>query len=163
MDGEKETGEGVVRDGKRQKVEGEELEAQLELKITANTSSRHKLEKVSWTLNRVPNVFSNSGTNTGINHVMLFFSIYYPSLPQVVQQLVEEQLRVLQLNVFDRSLQELRERVEKIDCATKHQQTISTLQVAVSHCIPNQGHVLHTVSVLSRTCKGPWGQRQGLH
>ncbi|KAJ8283801.1 hypothetical protein COCON_G00026510 [Conger conger] len=92
---EREEEEDVVRDGKRQKVEGEELEAQLELKITANTSSRLKLEKV-------------------------------------VQQLVEEQLRVLQLNVFDRSLQELRDRVEKIDCATKHQQTISTLQAKIA-------------------------------
>lgn len=34
------------RDGKRPKMEGVELEAQLELKITAKASSRHKLEKV---------------------------------------------------------------------------------------------------------------------
>ncbi|KAG7491532.1 hypothetical protein MATL_G00004800 [Megalops atlanticus] len=87
--------EGTAREGKRQKVEGEELEAQLELKIRANASTRLKLEKV-------------------------------------VQQLVEERLQVLQLSVFDRSLQELKERVEKIDCATKHQQTLNTLQAKIA-------------------------------
>ncbi|KAL4647886.1 activating transcription factor 7-interacting protein 1-like isoform X2 [Arapaima gigas] len=83
------------RGGKRQKVQGEELEAQLELKISANTGHRLKLEKV-------------------------------------VQQLVEEQLRVLQLSVFDRTLQELRERVEKLDCATKHQHMLNTLQAKIT-------------------------------
>lgn len=86
------------RDGKRARLEGEELEAQLELKITANAGSRHKLEKM-------------------------------------VQQLVEERLRVLQLTVFDRSLKELKERVEKIDNATKQQnalQHINTLQAKIS-------------------------------
>ncbi|XP_030636123.1 activating transcription factor 7-interacting protein 1 [Chanos chanos] len=83
------------RDEKRQKVEGVELEAQLELKITANAGSRLKLEKL-------------------------------------VQQLVEERLRALQLTVFDQSLQELRERVEKIDCATKHQTTLNTLQAKIA-------------------------------
>ncbi|KAK1802862.1 hypothetical protein P4O66_021388, partial [Electrophorus voltai] len=86
------------RDGKRARVEGVELEAQLELKITANTGSRLKLEKV-------------------------------------VQQLVEERLRILQLTVFDRGLQELKERVEKIDTVTKQQnalQHISTLQAKIT-------------------------------
>ncbi|XP_036379416.1 activating transcription factor 7-interacting protein 1 [Megalops cyprinoides] len=96
-DGQREGEEegGTAREGKRQKVEGEELEAQLELKIRADASTRLKLEKV-------------------------------------VQQLVEEQLRVLQLSVFDRTLQELKERVEKIDCATKHQQTLNTLQAKIT-------------------------------
>ncbi|XP_048870547.1 activating transcription factor 7-interacting protein 1-like isoform X1 [Brienomyrus brachyistius] len=85
----------VERGGKRQKVDGEELEAQLELKISADAGRRLKLEKV-------------------------------------VQQLVEEQLRVLQLTVFDRSLQELRERVEKMDCVTKHQHTLNTLQAKIA-------------------------------
>ncbi|XP_058654068.1 activating transcription factor 7-interacting protein 1 isoform X2 [Onychostoma macrolepis] len=86
------------RDGKRARLDGEELEAQLELKITANAGSRHKLEKM-------------------------------------VQQLVEERLRVLQLTVFDRSIKELKERVEKIDNATKQQNTmqhINTLQAKIS-------------------------------
>ncbi|KAJ8254309.1 hypothetical protein COCON_G00209210 [Conger conger] len=80
---------------KRPRVERDELEAHIELKISGNADSRHKLEKV-------------------------------------VQQLVAEQLRVLQLSVFDRSLQELRERVEKIDCATKHQHTLDTLQAKIT-------------------------------
>uniref|UniRef100_A0A673KF70 Activating transcription factor 7-interacting protein 1-like n=1 Tax=Sinocyclocheilus rhinocerous TaxID=307959 RepID=A0A673KF70_9TELE len=86
------------RDGKRARLDGEELEAQIELKITANAGSRHKLEKM-------------------------------------VQQLVEERLRVLQLTVFDRSIKELKERVEKIDNATKQQNTmqhINTLQAKIS-------------------------------
>ena len=48
---------------------------------------------------------------------------------QVVQQLVEERMRVLQLTVFDQSLRELKERIDKIDCATKHQSALNTLQV----------------------------------
>ncbi|KAG5832431.1 hypothetical protein ANANG_G00291100 [Anguilla anguilla] len=88
-------GEGLESQRKRPRVERDELEAHIELKISGNADSRHKLEKV-------------------------------------VQQLVAEQLRVLQLSVFDRSLQELRERVEKIDCATKHQHTLDTLQAKIA-------------------------------
>ncbi|XP_016346567.1 activating transcription factor 7-interacting protein 1-like isoform X1 [Sinocyclocheilus anshuiensis] len=80
------------RDGKRARLEGEELEAQLELKITASAGSRHKLEKM-------------------------------------VQQLVEERLRVLQLTVFDRSIKELKERVEKIDNANKQQNTVQHFNI----------------------------------
>ncbi|KAJ8363311.1 hypothetical protein SKAU_G00121420 [Synaphobranchus kaupii] len=119
-DREKEKGEeeeGLVRDGKRLKVEGEELEAQLELKIRADTSSRLKLEKV-------------------------------------VQQLVEEQLRVLQLSVFDRSLQELRERVEKIDCATKHQQTLNTLQAKISRLAKKFGAANQTKENIQKPQEG---------
>ncbi|XP_062303935.1 activating transcription factor 7-interacting protein 1 isoform X2 [Osmerus eperlanus] len=85
----------VDRDGKRQRRDGVELEAQLELKITAKSGSRHKIEKV-------------------------------------VQQLVEERMRVLQLTVFDQSLQELKERIDKIDCATKHQSALNTLQAKIA-------------------------------
>ncbi|XP_036419389.1 activating transcription factor 7-interacting protein 1 isoform X3 [Colossoma macropomum] len=97
-DGRKDVDIKEERDGKRARVEGVELEAQLELKITANAGSRLKLEKV-------------------------------------VQQLVEDRLRVLQLTVFDRNLKELKDRVEKIDSATKQQnalQHISTLQAKIS-------------------------------
>ncbi|XP_071392787.1 activating transcription factor 7-interacting protein 1 [Centroberyx affinis] len=94
-EGSEKDGKTVERDGKRPKVDGVELEAQLELKITAKGSSRLKLEKV-------------------------------------VQQLVEERLRVLQLTVFDKSLQELKDRVDKIDCATKHQTTLNALQAKIA-------------------------------
>ncbi|XP_029909072.1 activating transcription factor 7-interacting protein 1 [Myripristis murdjan] len=87
--------EHMERDVKRPKVDGVELEAQLELKITAKASSRLKLEKV-------------------------------------VQQLVEERLNLLQLTEFDKNLQELKERVEKIDSATKHQTTLNTLQAKIA-------------------------------
>ena len=45
-DGGENEKEKVERDGKRPKVDGMELEAQLELKITAKAGSRLKLEKV---------------------------------------------------------------------------------------------------------------------
>ncbi|XP_066517298.1 activating transcription factor 7-interacting protein 1 [Hoplias malabaricus] len=97
-DGQKDVEVKDERAGKKARVEGVELEAQLELKITADAGSRLKLEKV-------------------------------------VQQLVEDRLRVLQLTVFDRNLKELKERVEKIDSATKQQsalQHISSLQTKIS-------------------------------
>eukprot|EP00063_Salmo_salar_P011313 XP_013986148.1 PREDICTED: activating transcription factor 7-interacting protein 1-like isoform X2 [Salmo salar] len=93
--GDEKDGGKVERDGKRQKVQGVELEAQLELKITAKGGSRLKLEKV-------------------------------------LQKMVEERLRALQLTVFDQGLQELKDRVEKIDCATKHQSTLNTLQAKIA-------------------------------
>ncbi|KAG7460028.1 hypothetical protein MATL_G00216780 [Megalops atlanticus] len=93
--GEEEGPGGPEGQSKRPRVEGGELEAHLELKISASPETRLKLEKV-------------------------------------VQQLVAEQLRVWQLSVIDRSLQELRERVERIDCATKHQQTLNTLQAKIA-------------------------------
>ncbi|XP_024295671.1 activating transcription factor 7-interacting protein 1 isoform X4 [Oncorhynchus tshawytscha] len=95
LEGDEKDGGKVERDGKRQKVQGVELEAQLELKITAKGGSRLKLEKV-------------------------------------LQKMVEERLRALQLTVFDQGLQELKDRVEKIDCATKHQSTLNTLQAKIA-------------------------------
>lgn len=47
-----------------------------------------------------------------------------------MQQLVDERLRALQLTIFDKHFEELKERVDKIDCATKHQTAINTLQVS---------------------------------
>lgn len=85
----------IKREGKRPKVEREELEAQLELKFTAKAGSHHKLEKI-------------------------------------VQQLVDERLRVLELTIFDKHFQELKDRVDKIDCATKHQTAITTLQAKIN-------------------------------
>lgn len=91
-EGEKD-GVKVEREGKRPKVE---LEAQLELKITAKkANSLLKLEKI-------------------------------------VQQVVAEQLKVFESMVIDKGLQELKDRVEKIECATKHQTSITTLQTKIS-------------------------------
>ncbi|XP_040891824.1 activating transcription factor 7-interacting protein 1 isoform X2 [Toxotes jaculatrix] len=94
-EGYEKDGQSVKREGKRPKMEREELEAQLELKITAKAGSHHKLEKI-------------------------------------VQQLVDERLRVLELTIFDKHFQELKDRVDKIDCATKHQTAINTLQAKIA-------------------------------
>ncbi|XP_034456706.1 activating transcription factor 7-interacting protein 1 isoform X2 [Hippoglossus hippoglossus] len=94
-EGTEKDGQTVKREGKRPKVEHEELEAQLELKITAKAGSHHKLEKI-------------------------------------VQQLVDERLRVLELTIFDKHFQELKDRVDKLDCATKHQTVINTLQAKIA-------------------------------
>uniref|UniRef100_A0A3B4TIR3 Activating transcription factor 7 interacting protein n=1 Tax=Seriola dumerili TaxID=41447 RepID=A0A3B4TIR3_SERDU len=94
-EGSEKDGQTVKREGKRPKVEREELEAQLELKITAKAGSHHKLEKI-------------------------------------VQQLVDERLRVLELTMFDKHFQELKDRVDKIECATKHQTAINTLQAKIA-------------------------------
>ncbi|KAG7238428.1 hypothetical protein INR49_030935 [Caranx melampygus] len=94
-EGSEKDGETLKREGKRPKVDREELEAQLELKITAKAGSHHKLEKI-------------------------------------VQQLVDERLRVLELTLFDKHFEELKDRVDKIDCAAKHQTAINTLQAKIA-------------------------------
>uniref|UniRef100_G3PU04 Activating transcription factor 7 interacting protein n=1 Tax=Gasterosteus aculeatus aculeatus TaxID=481459 RepID=G3PU04_GASAC len=88
-------GQTVKREGKRPKVDCQELEAQLEFKFTAKAGSHNKLEKI-------------------------------------VQQLVDERLRVLELTIFKKKFQELKDRVDKIDCATKHQTAVTTLQAKIN-------------------------------
>lgn len=44
---------------------------------------------------------------------------------------MNDRLRVLQQTVFDQDLQELKGRVEEIDCATKHQNALNIFQVGV--------------------------------
>ncbi|KAK6311811.1 hypothetical protein J4Q44_G00174750 [Coregonus suidteri] len=82
----------VERHHKRPRVDCEELEAHVELKISGSAERQHKLKKV-------------------------------------VQHLVEEQLRVLQLTLFDKSLQGLRDRVDKIE---KHPSALSSLQAKIA-------------------------------
>uniref|UniRef100_A0A8C2WIT0 Activating transcription factor 7 interacting protein n=1 Tax=Cyclopterus lumpus TaxID=8103 RepID=A0A8C2WIT0_CYCLU len=89
-------GQTVKREGKRPKVERQELEAKLEFKFTAKAGGHHKLEKI-------------------------------------VQQLVDERLKVLELTIFDKHFQELKERVDKIDSAPKHQTAITiTVQAKIN-------------------------------
>ncbi|XP_054634066.1 activating transcription factor 7-interacting protein 1 [Dunckerocampus dactyliophorus] len=88
-------GQVVKREGKRPKMEQGELEAELELKITAKAGSHHKLEKI-------------------------------------VQQLVEERLRVIEMSIFEKNFQEMKGRVDKIDCASKHQTAINSLQAKIA-------------------------------
>ncbi|XP_037132487.1 activating transcription factor 7-interacting protein 1 isoform X1 [Syngnathus acus] len=88
-------GQTIKRDGKRPKMEQGELEAQLELKITAKAGSHHKLEKI-------------------------------------VQQLVGERLKALEMAILEERFQDLKGRVDKIECATKHQMAIHTLQAKIA-------------------------------
>ncbi|KAL6110127.1 atf7ip [Pungitius sinensis] len=88
-------GQTVKREGKRPKVDCQELEAQLEFKFTTKAGGHNKLEKI-------------------------------------VQQLVDERLRVLEQTIFNKHFQELKDRVDKIDCATKHQTAVTTLQAKIN-------------------------------
>lgn len=58
----------------------------------------------------------------------LLFNLIF--LPQIVQQLVEEHLKALQLTIFDQRFKELKDRIDKIDCAAKHQTAVNMLQVS---------------------------------
>lgn len=59
-------------------------------------------------------------------HFIAWFFFYL----QIVQQLVDERLRALQATIFDKHFKELKDRVDKIECAAKHQTAINTLQVS---------------------------------
>ncbi|XP_077575240.1 activating transcription factor 7-interacting protein 1 isoform X3 [Stigmatopora nigra] len=88
-------GQTVEREGKRLKMHQGELEAELELKITAKAGSHHKLEKI-------------------------------------VQQLVVKSLQDLQMTLFEKDVRELKGRVDKVDCATRHQSSINALQAKMN-------------------------------
>ncbi|XP_068583020.1 activating transcription factor 7-interacting protein 1 isoform X2 [Cebidichthys violaceus] len=88
-------GQTIKREGKRPKVERQELEAQLEFKFTAKAGDPHKLEKI-------------------------------------VQQMVDERLRALELTNFDKHFHELKDRVDKLECTTKRQNAILTLQARIN-------------------------------
>lgn len=90
-DGFEPSGPAISREIKRPKMEREEFEAQLELKITAKAGSHHKLEKI-------------------------------------MQQLLAEKVRILEMAIVDGNLVDLKSRVDKIECATKHQIAINALQ-----------------------------------
>ncbi|XP_072318405.1 activating transcription factor 7-interacting protein 1 [Eucyclogobius newberryi] len=92
----------INREVKRPKMESQEYEAQLELKITAKAGNHHKLEKI-------------------------------------VQKLVEEKLRALEMTIFDRNLQKLKDRVDQIDCTNKHHTAINTLQAKLARLAKKSG------------------------
>ncbi|XP_038847546.1 activating transcription factor 7-interacting protein 1-like [Salvelinus namaycush] len=79
------------RHHKRPRVDCEELEAHVELKISGSAERQHKLKKL-------------------------------------VQQLIEQKLCVLQLTLFDKSLQGLRDRLDKIE---KHPSALKSLQAKI--------------------------------
>ncbi|KAM9314384.1 activating transcription factor 7-interacting protein 1 isoform 2-T2 [Pholidichthys leucotaenia] len=94
-EGSESDGLAVKKEGKRPKVERDELEAQLELKITTKAGSCGKLGKI-------------------------------------LEQLLEERLKVMQLTIFDQHFKELKDRVDKIDCTRTHQVTINSMQSKIS-------------------------------
>ncbi|KAK7929995.1 hypothetical protein WMY93_006390 [Mugilogobius chulae] len=57
----------------------------------------------------------------------------------IVQKLVEEKLRVLEMTIFDRNFQELKDRVDQIDCTTKHHTAINTLQAKLARLAKKSG------------------------
>ncbi|XP_010894986.2 activating transcription factor 7-interacting protein 1 isoform X1 [Esox lucius] len=76
---------------KRPRIDCEELETHVEIKISGSADKQSKLKKV-------------------------------------VQQLVDEHLRVLQITLFDQSLQELRERMDRIDKQQRLHSNLKRLQ-----------------------------------
>ncbi|XP_066563467.1 activating transcription factor 7-interacting protein 1 isoform X2 [Amia ocellicauda] len=55
-----------------------------------------------------------------------------PRLEKALQKMVSEQLMVLQNSVFERGLQELRERLDRLDCRHTHEQLLTTLKGKIS-------------------------------
>lgn len=54
---------------------------------------------------------------------------------QVIQRLLEEKLTALQCAVFDKTLADLKTRIEKVDCNKRHKTVLTELQVSV--CVLN--------------------------
>lgn len=59
--------------------------------------------------------------------LVMLLNLFYS---QIVQQLVDKQLRALQVTIFDKHFKELKDRVDRIDCSVKHQTAINALQVS---------------------------------
>ncbi|XP_069053203.1 activating transcription factor 7-interacting protein 1 isoform X2 [Lepisosteus oculatus] len=49
-------------------------------------------------------------------------------LEKAVQRIIAEQLKLVQWSMFEQSLEQLRDRVEKMDCSKRHEQSLNTLQ-----------------------------------
>ncbi|XP_041093705.1 activating transcription factor 7-interacting protein 1 [Polyodon spathula] len=75
---------------------GDQLEAELELKITTGRE--------------------------GLQH----------KLKRIIQRILEEKVQALQCGEFDKTVKQLRERVERIECHTKHETLLTTLQAKIS-------------------------------
>lgn len=118
------------RELKRAKVEREELEAELELKITAKAGTHHKLEKVCHHVYKELSTTVKIQYNRTDDHLFILSNVFNS---QIVQQLVDKQLRALQVTIFDKHFKELKDRVDRIDCSVKHQPAINALQVSSRH------------------------------
>lgn len=114
------------RELKRPKMQNDELEAKLELKITAKAGAHPKLEKVCMFWNML-NFIKGQKYNDYYSFIDYLMFVFFS---QIVQQLVEDHLRALQLTIFDQHFKELKDRIDKIDCAAKHQTAVNVLQVS---------------------------------
>ncbi|XP_039621622.1 activating transcription factor 7-interacting protein 1 isoform X1 [Polypterus senegalus] len=56
----------------------------------------------------------------------------HQKLEKIVQRILEEKIRALQWSVFDKTLEELKSRVEKIDCSKRHEAVLTGLQAKIS-------------------------------
>ena len=78
----------------------------------------------------VENVFIDGLPNSAI--ILLGFLII---IWQVIQRLLEEKLTALQCAVFDKTLADLKTRIEKVECNKRHKTVLTELQVSV--CVLN--------------------------
>lgn len=60
--------------------------------------------------------------------IFLFFLII---ILQIIQRLLEEKLTALQCAVFDKTLADLKTRIEKVECNKRHKTVLTELQVSV--------------------------------
>lgn len=51
---------------------------------------------------------------------------------QIIQRLLEEKLNALQCAVFDKTLADLKTRMEKVECNKRHKTVLTEMQVSVS-------------------------------
>lgn len=57
--------------------------------------------------------------------------IFYITILQIIQRLLEEKLTTLQCAVFDKSLADLKTRMEKVECNKRHKTVLTEMQVSV--------------------------------
>lgn len=80
------------------------------------------------------NTFIDGLPNSGT--ALLFFFFFLIIILQIIQKLVEEKLTALQCAVFDKTLADLKTRIEKVECNKRHKTLLTELQVSVCmNCI----------------------------
>lgn len=60
-----------------------------------------------------------------------YFSFFLIIILQIIQRLLEEKLTALQCAVFDKTLADLKTRIEKVECNKRHKTVLTELQVSV--------------------------------
>lgn len=65
----------------------------------------------------------------------LHYCFFYVTILQIIQRLLEEKLNALQCAVFDKTLADLKTRMEKVECNKRHKTVLTEMQVSVSSSI----------------------------